>query len=649
MGSTMHEVTACTLDCPDGCSLLIATDAQGNVSIRGNPEHPVTAGFTCKKIRNYIDRLRSPNRISRPLLRKGSKWRFISWDDALALCAEKIQQYRGEPASILHFHGESVKGALKQSSKLFFARLGSSRVRGSLCDAAGYVAYVADFGSRKNHDPADLLKAHRIVNWGRDLSRSSIHTAALVQNARRQGARVLTISPGGDGNAPFSDEWVRIRPGSDRFLAAAVLRLLIESGEISAAVLEHTVNWETLREIILNRSLEELAARSGVTSREIRSVYDWYVEEGPTATIVGTGLQRYRFGGENVRYINAVAILTGNIGCSGGGSYYHLHSLRNLNLDWARDPENKPRRSFLMPIIGRGILEAQRPSLKMIWVNGSNVINQAPNIHETVRAFESVPFKVVVDAFMTDTAERADLFLPCSLMFEEEDVGVSYLHDFVQHVRKIFPAPGEARSDHWILMELGKRLDPPIHLPPPEDCLNASLRSPHLSLSLDELREKRFVRADSTPVAYVGMQFDHPDGKCRLPTELHEEPPPPEGYPLRLLTLIRREALHSQILPENQTGLPRVWLSPECPTLKHLKLDEDVYLVSPLGRLRVRVETAPGLHPEVALYRRGDWMKLGGGANQLIAADLTDIGNGTPFYQQYVTLENTTTDKPEEV
>jgi anaerobic selenocysteine-containing dehydrogenase len=67
---------------------------------------------------------------------------------------------------------------------------------------------------------------------------------------------------------------------------------------------------------------------------------------------------------------------------------------------------------------------------------------------------------------------------------------------------------------------------------------------------------------------------------------------------------------------------------------------EEVYLVSPLGRLKVRVEVTPGLHPDVVIYRRGDWMKLGGGANQLIAAGLTDIGNGAPFYQQVVRLEN---------
>ncbi len=644
METTISELTACTLDCPDGCSLVITRDALGNVGIRGNPSHPFTAGFTCRKIRDFVARLRSPNRITSPMLRRGGGWQPVSWEEALDLCAKKIQQYRGEPASILHFHGEAIKGALKQSSKLFFARLGTSRVRGSLCDAAGYVAYVNDFGSRKNHDLADLLNSGRIVNWGKDLSRSSIHTAAMVRKARQHGAKMLTISPGGDGNDPFTDEWVRISPGSDRFLAAAVIHMLISDGRVPDEILSHANNWKTFREIIRSYPLEHLAALCDVTFLDIQRVYSWYTEGGPAATIVGAGLQRYSFGGETVRLINALALLSGNIGRSGGGSYYHLHSLRNLNLDWTKDPENKPRRSFLMPIIGRSILEANYPPVRMIWVNGSNVVNQAPNMHETLRAFKAIPFKVVVDAFMTDTAECADVVLPCALMFEQEDIGVSYLHDFVHHVREIFPPPGEARSDHWILSELGKRLDPPIRLPEAEACLRASLNSPALSTSLEELRERHFVEAKHSPVAYAGMRFDHPDGKYRLPTELHEEPPPPEDYPLRLLTLIRGDAIHSQILPERHTAPPTVWIAPDCLSLGHLNLLEDVYLVSPLGRLKVVVEVTPGLHPQVVIYRRGDWMKLGGGVNQLIAAALTDLGNGSPFYQQYVRLENSRTD-----
>jgi hypothetical protein len=94
------------------------------------------------------------------------------------------------------------------------------------------------------------------------------------------------------------------------------------------------------------------------------------------------------------------------------------------------------------------------------------------------------------------------------------------------------------------------------------------------------------------------------------------------------------------MLPQNHELPPLVWVAPDSPGLKGLDKEKDIYLVSALGRLKIRLKELPGLHPEAVLYRRGDWMKRGGGANQLIAARLTDMGNGAPFYDQYVKLEN---------
>jgi hypothetical protein len=103
---------------------------------------------------------------------------------------------------------------------------------------------------------------------------------------------------------------------------------------------------------------------------------------------------------------------------------------------------------------------------------------------------------------------------------------------------------------------------------------------------------------------------------------------------------VRRSAIHSQILPEDQNGLPRAWVAPDNLLLSKINPDKDVWIVSPLGRLKVALDIMIGLHPGVVLYRRGDWMNRGGGVNQLITAGLTDIGLGASFYDQYVRLEN---------
>jgi anaerobic selenocysteine-containing dehydrogenase len=628
------------MDCPDACSLVVSRKKDGRVTVKGNPGHPFTSGFTCAKIKDHVRRVQSPHRISRPQLKFKGGWKTIGWDEALDRCAAKIQNLRSRPTAILHIHNEGAKGVLKEATTLLFARLGTSWMRGSLCDAAGYMACVHDFGSRENNDINDLIHASKIVNWGKDLSRSSVHTAALIKRARKNGSRVLTVSPGGDGNHTYSDAHIRIRPGTDRFLAAAVLRLLIENDLIPEEATGRSRNPEKFFSLILNHPIEALLEACDVASRDFQLIYEYYAEESPAATLISAGLQRYRYGGENVRFINALAMLSGNIGRSGGGSYFQLHSYRNLNLKWTREQEKLPRRSFQFPVVGREILAAINPPIEMIWVNGANVINQAPDSQQLIKAFAKVDFKVVVDAFMNDTAQQADLVLPSTLIMEQEDVIGSYLHEYVQYVCPVLTAPAEARNDYWILTEISKRLDPPLNLPSAEDCLRSALDSPYLSTTLEEIQNCGCVRSNRPEIAYAGLRFAHQDGRYRFPYILHPEPPSPEEYPLRLLTLVRRKAIHSQMLPEDQKQPPAVWVAPDSRCLENLSLEKPVALVSPLGRLTVTVQTLPNLHPDVVIYRRGDWISQGGGVNQLIAAQLTDIGSGAAYYDQYVRLEN---------
>lgn len=638
--SPFTTVTACTMDCPDGCSLIVSGDANGRIRIKGNPDHPYTAGFTCAKIKRHAERLKSADRLRAPMLRDGTTWRPISWDRALDLCAEKIARLRKKPLSILHIHGDGAKGVLKSSDHRFFSTLGATGTHGSLCDAAGNMAYMHDFGSRTNHDPMDLLNARHIVNWGKDLSRSSVHTAALVRKASKAGSSIVTISPGGDGNGPYTDTHLRIRPGTDRFLAAAVIRRFIDDNMVPHAITRRIANWPAFRELIWSLDVSELTRACDVEQDTISILYEIYRSDAPAASLVGAGLQRYGHGAENVRFINALALISGNIGIPGGGSYYHLNSLTHLNMQWQRADEQRKQRTLRIPTLGRDILSAEDPPIEMIWANGGNIVNQAPGFHEIAQAFRRVEFIVVVDAFMTDTAARADLVLPCALMLEQEDIVTAFGHTWVQYIPEVLKPPSDVRSDYQILKALGQRLEPPIRMPETDTLLAAALDSPAIGVDLDTLREKRFYKIETPRMAYKGLRFDHPDGLARLATSLNREPPPPEGYPMRLLSLIRGDVIHSQMLPHEQQTPPRVWVSPESPHIRKIDMNAETFLTTPQGRLRVQVETSSGIHPETIIYRRGDWTLRGGGINQLIRPEVTDMGEGTAFYNAYARLEN---------
>ncbi len=636
----MEVLSACTMDCPDACSLLVTVEGGRAVKLRGNPDHPFTAGFTCQKIKKHLKRLQSPDRIVHPMLRKGNQWHKISWDSALNLCAEKINSLRSNPLAIAHISGSGAKGINKKAVSLFFDQLGASRTGGSLCDAAGIMAYHYDFGSRRNHPIEDIFNARRIVNWGKGLSRTSIHLAAMVRKARKKGIKVLLVSPCLDGDDTFKDDHILIRPGTDRLLAAAMARRRILNGDVGDQIIDRVRHWPAFRELMLSFEEDALLRACDVSKSSADLLYHYYADNGATATLVSGGLQRYAYGGENVRLINALALLCGHIGRKGGGSYFHLHSTGHFNMDWTKPSKRLKRRTFQLATIGRAILDAINPQIEMLWVNGVNIVNQAAHSRQVIAAFEHVPFKVVVDAFFNDTVSRADLVLPSALMLEQEDVIGSYHHNYIQYIPRVVSPPGESRSDHWIMHELGRRLSPVVELPSETQCMRAALDAPGISVNLEELKESGFYDVSVDPVAYADLKFDHPDNRARLPLQLHEEPPAPKKYPLRLLTLAPKKTLQSQMLPEDQVGLPRVWIAPDCPVLKELDLEKPIYLSSQLGRIQVAVKKMEDLHPGAVVYRRGDWMALGGGVNQLISEGATNIGGGTAYYDQYVRLEN---------
>ncbi|MCJ2165570.1 MULTISPECIES: molybdopterin-dependent oxidoreductase [unclassified Pseudodesulfovibrio] len=632
----MTTITACTMDCGDACSLVVDAERR---SVKGNPKHPFTKGFCCKKGSRYFERLDAEDRIVEPLVKRGSGFEPVSWDEAMGLVASRLDAARAVPESILHIHGHGYRGILGKASSIFFEKLGAATTYGAVCDDTGITACVRDFGVLNHNAPEDILNADRVVNWGRDMTRCSIHQLALIQKARKQGAEVLTISPGGDGTPEFSDVNVQIRPGTDRFLAAAVLKLYLESGALNPWVLNRTANWPILRGLVDGLNFKELCAACEVRVTDAEMVYDWYADTGNVATVLGWGLQRHLFGGENVRFINALAMISGNVGVKGGGAYFNISSNRNLGT-WAHLVKGgvKPgqRRELLIQNIGMEIRKAD-PAVEFVWIDGHNVVNQVPDCLAVVDAL-AAPFVVVVEGFMTDTAMQADVILPPAFMFERRDVLGSFVHNCVNHCAPAVEPRGQARSDFDILSELGSRLEKPLVLPDAETCIREGLKPANISYG--ELMENGFVRVHYPQVAFEKMEFGHPDGLYRFPEELHPEPERDPDYPLQLLTLVRGESLHSQIAELDQRGIPTVWVSKKNPAWAALNPAMDAYLVTEQGAMQVRVETLEDLHPRAVIIRRGGWMKYGHSANVIIKPMVTDMGDGTAYYSQTCRLEN---------
>ena len=182
-------LTTCTLDCHDQCSIL-CEQRDGKLTLRGNPEHPYTQGFTCAKIHRYPARLTSPHRIREPWVKRDGQFHAVGWDEAMNLVAEQLNgTLRKDPRSVLWYRGSGSKGVTKAFTDYLFTSLGARGTRGALCNEAGCAAIAADAGAQDMNDPAEIDHAEVIVLWGKHPKASAVHLAAQVSFVPPQGRR----------------------------------------------------------------------------------------------------------------------------------------------------------------------------------------------------------------------------------------------------------------------------------------------------------------------------------------------------------------------------------------------------------------------------------------------------------------------------
>ena len=627
-------LTACTKDCPDCCSIIIKKH-NGKIKIIGNPDHPITKGFTCAKVRKHINRLKSPNRITNPMLKSEDGFKTISWERALDIFSEKISLLlKDDPKKILHIQGHGARGVTKVVTDNFFTFLGCTKTNGSLCDSSGIEACIDDFGTLDHNYIDDLLNSSHIINFGKDFSSSSIHLSHIIRKARQKNIHVTSIWPGGGDYDKYADKLIKINPGTDRFLAIAIIKCLIKSNCLDNSYVEKCTRGKKYFNLVNKSSLKFLSEQCSISIKDIEFLADIY-SKNKVSTIIGWGVQRYLFGKETVRHINALSWLSGNVGYTGAGVYFSISSIRSLNLDWINQKSN---RSFLEPVLAQEIKQSN-PKIEAVIINCSNIVNQAPDSRYTKKILENIKFNVVIDAFMTDTAVTADLILPCTLMWEEDDMVGSMMHDYLQYAKKVFAPPEGCKSDFTIVKELNKKLNTGFSLPDREDCFKLSFPESDAEVSYETFKNNGFAfTGKHEPVYKNGTKHD--SGKFSLINTLSAEPEKNPDFPMRLLSLINKDFIHSQIMPEEQGDIPFVTVNPDTEYLKEIDLNKKIYLATSLGKLEVKIKFDKSLHPDIIVYQRGDWMLYKGGINSIIEAKLTDSRTGAAYYAQQAKLEN---------
>lgn len=662
--------TACPLDCWDCCSMIAHVEDGKLIKVEGDPDHPFTQGKLCIKGHKLVDRVNHPERVLEPMKKVDGHWQTISWEQAFREIADKMRVARAQhgPKSIMYHYDYGSSALLKGLSLRFFNLLGGfTETIGSICWEAGLQAHKYDFGHGKAHRPEDLA-AHTEtwVVWGRNVSVTNMHMMPFLKQARKRGAQLVIIDPLQTDLTPQAALHLQPRPGTDGALAIGLACHLREKGLVDETfVREHAVGYDEFSKYLDDWSVERAAEICEVSADDIRWLAERFAQT-PTTTLLGLGMQRYANGGQTIRLINALVAMSGNIGRSGGGVHYsnqvHRFDWDALQMPHARQEEHY--RAFTKVTQADEILAAQETNepIQVLFVSSANPVGQVPDTNKILRAYDSVDCVVVIDMFLHDTGVVGDYFLPCTTVFEEEDVMYSSLwNPYLSYVNRAIEPMGQAKADweifHGLAQELGfaetfghdvhRWLDEALH------------RYEESGITRERLQKESFLTHHQEPVAWADFKFATPSGKYEFvssvaladgkpPMATYEEPVESprrnrelaEKYPYHLLTIHPRRSLNSQhynivSMPER----PIVEISEQIAARAGLADGDLVRVYNDRGDVQGNIKITAGQHRRTVKIEQGWWGSKGHALNTLTSNRLTDIGISSTQYDCLVNLE----------
>jgi len=482
--------TVCSHDCPDSCAVLVTVDGEGRaVKVAGDPSQPVTQGFLCGKVAKYLDRVYAPDRILCPLRRKSGAqkgplprgreheaFERIGWDEALDAIAARLQETanRYGPESILPYSYGGTIAALGNASmdRRFFHRLGASQLDRTICAEAGGVAWNLVYGKKLGMATEDFRLAKLILAWGANIHGNNVHLWPFIEQARRNGARLIVIDPYRTRTAALAGWHVAIRPGTDAALALGLTHVILNEGlEDRAYIDAMTHGFEQLAQRAREYTPERVAAWTGMTAGEIERLAREYATTRPAALRMNYGVQRSENGGTAVRAIAMLPVLTGAWKHRGGGAQLSTSGAFAWNKQALERPDlalasslGRLARVVNMSTLGQALTELgtkpeDGPPVHALFVYNSNPGAVAPNQNAVRRGLMRPElFTVVHDLFFTDTTGYADYILPATTFLEHTDIQGAYGHYFVQLSKQAIEPPGEARSNLWLFGQLAQRM-----------------------------------------------------------------------------------------------------------------------------------------------------------------------------------------------
>ncbi|GAK50860.1 formate dehydrogenase [Candidatus Moduliflexus flocculans] len=451
-------ITACARDCYDTCSLIVTLDDAGQIiSSNGDPEHPLTRGFTCPRGAKDGQRL-TTNRVTQPFLRRGTEFVPIDWEAALNIVAtrfaEIVEKHGAEKLLYLDYAGNSGLMTEAFSRRLWYA-LGATQTDHAVCSKAGHRGIGLHYGRRSGVFPHEFAEKRLFVFWGFNATVSSPHQFALARKIREQhGANIVVIDPRRSETAQQADLWLQPCPGTDVAFAYGVMSYLIRQQAIDKDFLRQwTLGFDALQAEAIQWTPERVERVTGVSQAQLEALGELYCVHRPSATLIGIGLQKCDFGADQARAVSLIPALLGQH----RGFYYTNGGAFYVDDDMIAGKTLTGKASPVISQVGLAELLASG-AFRGMMVQGMNPAVTLPN----QRAFRAGLqrddlFIVVHDTHWSDTAKLADVVLPAPTYLEKADVVCPWSHDRIRLSPQVVAPITDSRDEVWLMRELARR------------------------------------------------------------------------------------------------------------------------------------------------------------------------------------------------
>jgi anaerobic selenocysteine-containing dehydrogenase len=635
------------------------------VALAGDPEHPITVGFLCGKVSNYLDRVYAEERILHPLARRGPKgegdFERISWDEALDRVANGLARVRDEYGgeAILPYSYMGTQGLVQ--SNIMSARvmnaLGATELERTICATAGNAGVKMTHGVSPEVDPEEWPHARYVLVWGWNPMSTAPHLWRKLLDARKAGARLVVVDPFRSRTARVADEHLRPLPGADAALGIGMMRAIVDAGlQDEGWCRAHADGYDELLAKLAEFPVERAAEISGVDAETIARVGREFASTRPALLRLGVGAQRHL--GAPVAYSTLASLpaLTGAWRDRGGGCSYVPNATASfVSAASLQGTELRPGavRTINMSQVGAALTDdTLDPPLKALVCWSSNPAAIAPDQEQVLAGLRRDDlFTVVLEQFMTDTAAHADVVLPATTQLEHRDIVFSWGHHYLTWNEPAIEALGEAKPNSEMFRLIAERLgfDDPLFRESDEQLIDRLLSG----FEEGDLRERGWTKIDlgQGPTPHADGGFATESGRLALraeyvPAAEAADAALAERFPLAMITpkthLFLNSTFANQRRQHSAQPRPEVVVSPEDAGPRRIEDGASVRVWNDRGAFTCAARVSDDARPGVLVAPMGWWNRdyeRGLSAQATTSQRLTELGNAPIFNDNRVEIE----------